>query len=280
MQKMIYMIDFLIKVCPYCGTGLKVEKGIKDDTLKLICPNRDCDGSNLKRIQKGIEQLKIKSIGPAIIEKLVKCGVNSSLDLFNPNIINRENLINSGYFSDGKTLENIIENISKIKSLNIDDAILSLQIMIPKDDDSGYISIGQSLSIEIGKYISEVPYNFEGLSIQIREEIQNSESELYKSILNYLNEFENLGIKIVYFEKNIKPIEIKKLDKKVAFQDEPTVLNLSKDDILSKLNWTEVELNDGCDLLLIENECGDLYEKAKSLNIKTITFKKLKLLYL
>jgi NAD-dependent DNA ligase len=272
--------SFLIKTCPVCDTKLTVEKGQKDGVIKLICPNKLCDGSAIKKLQKGIEILEIKGLGPANIEKIYNAGITSSIDLFNPEIFNEENLLKSGEFQEGKTLSNLLESVFSIKEIDINKAIYSLQIMVPKEDETGYISIGRSLSLEIGKLFSGVKYDFEGLSIQVREEIIDTNSELYLSIYDSLKQFENFGIKIKYFEKIVKPKEVKKLTKKVHFQDEPTSLSMTKDELLEKLSWSETTLEDS-DMLVVEDETkGDLINIAKEQNIKITTYKKIKLLYL
>lgn len=271
--------SFLIKVCPACNTSLKVKKGQKDDVMKLVCPNKNCEGSNLKKLQKGLQIFNIKGIGPKMVEKLVSAGVTSSLDLFNPQIIDYDKLINSGHFSEGSTLDNLLENIEKVKEIPVDKAILSLQIMVPKEDSKGTISIGKSLSLEIGKMISGVPYDFEKLSIQVREEISDTTSELYNSIINTLKDFENFGIKIKYFDKIQKVVEIKKVLKKVCFQDDPTSIGMTKAEFLKKLNWNEVKLKDA-DNLVVEKPVGSLVDEAKNANIKILTYKQIKLLFL
>ena len=272
--------SFLITNCPVCDTKLTVEKGQKDGVIKLICPNKLCDGSAIKKLQKGIEILEIKGLGPANIEKIYNAGITSSIDLFNPEIFNEENLLKSSEFQEGKTLSNLLESVSSIKEIDVNKAIYSLQIMVPKDDDTGYISIGRSLSLEIGKLLSDVKYDFDGLSIQVREEIVDKNSELYLYITDSLKQFEKFGVKIKYFEKVVKTKEVKKLTKKVHFQDDPISLSMTKEQLLEKLSWSETTLEDS-DMLIVEDETkGDLVKIAKEKNIKITTYKKIKLLYL
>lgn len=271
---------FLIKVCPVCGSKLTVERGQKDGVIKLVCPNKLCDGSAIKKLQKGIEALEIKGLGPANVEKLYNAGIESSLDLFDPEIFNEENLLKSGEFQDGKTLTNLLESVGSVKEIPVNKAIYSLQIMVPKEGESGYISIGKSLSLEIGKLYSGVKYDFEGLSKQVREEIADAGSELSLLIYDSLKKFEQFGIKIKYFEKVVKQKEIKKLSKKVHFQDEPTSLGMTKEQLLENLSWTETSLEES-DVLIVEDETkGDLVKIASEKNIKIMTYKKIKLLYL
>ena len=69
--------NFFPTVCPSCGTPLVIERGDSVDTLKLMCKNDECEGSLLKKLQKGIMALEIKGLGPAIIEDLMNADLDS-----------------------------------------------------------------------------------------------------------------------------------------------------------------------------------------------------------
>jgi hypothetical protein len=87
------MKELFPRKCPACNQPLVIEVGEKSDTLKLMCKNKKCSGSLLKRLQKGIIALEIRGLGPKVIENLMGAGINSSLDLFDAEIFNEQNLI-------------------------------------------------------------------------------------------------------------------------------------------------------------------------------------------
>lgn len=264
------MKSIIPKNCPSCGYKLTIEKGDRDDILKLMCKNPDCSGSALKKLQKGIIALEIKGLGPKIIEKLLNAGITSSIDLFDPDKFNEEKLIASGEFQKGRALEKIIESVKSTKTISIDKAILSLQLD----------KIGKAFSEKIGRKLSGLPTDFSGLDIDVREELNDENSELNKIIKESIEKFEKFGVKIKYFEENtIKNNNEKKITKKVAVENNTTQ---EIKDIISKLNWdiVPVETKD-CDFIIV-NEKNNIenYEYLKQLGIKIMTIKQIKLLFM
>jgi hypothetical protein len=271
------MIKNLIPTnCPNCNTSLEIQEGKGDDVFKLVCPNEKCSGSLIKKLQKGFKVLEIKHIGPATIEKLNKVGVQNCVDLFDKSIINEESMIKSGVFKKGRQLEIILDSISSFNELNIDKAIHSLQIDINKDEGDGVIPIGKSLSLQIGKMISNVPYDFTGLSKQIREDFNDLEdSLLFDYIITNLKKYDDNGVKIINEKVASKPKQVKKISKKFAYE--------TKEDIkpLTDLGWVEVEIKDA-DIFVVDekDQVSEKVDEAKNNGIKILTYKQVKLIFL
>lgn len=271
--------NFFPKICPACGSKLVIEYGKTSDIIKLMCKNDACEGKSLKRLQKGIIQLEIRGLGPKIIEKLFDAGINSSVDLFNPTKFNEEILIKSGEFKKGRALEKIIDEVSKVKEIPINKAILSLQLQVKKENGDGEISIGKSLSEQIGKLLSGVDYDFTGLSRQVRDEINNHDSWLYKTISNSIKSFEENGIKIIrYSDKPKTVVKTKRAVKKIDFTNESS-LDISNEEIVEELGWEKVECP-GCDFLVTDETEHPKIKTAKDNGIKVLTYRKFKLLFL
>lgn len=275
---------FFPEYCPSCGVKLEIRQGKKDDVIKLMCVNPNCSGVSLRKLQKGIALLEIRNLGPSTIEKLQKAGINNVVDLFDSTIFNEENLCRSPEFKRGRSLEKIIQAVSEVKEIPINKAIASMQITVPKEDEEGQISIGKSLSEQIGRMLSGVPYDFTSLSSQIRENVEGKTSEnstILADINNKLSQFEEAGIKIKKYEvKEVDPANFKKVEKKVYFVDDST-LELSNDEILAELNWEETEL-ENADFVIVSDKKLDHPDliKAKENVIPIKTFKVIKLLYL
>lgn len=261
------MKSFIPKICPSCQTSLVIEKGDKDDILKLMCKNPECSGSALKKLQKGIIALEIKGLGPKIIEKLLNVGITSSIDLFNPDKFNEENLIKSGEFKKGRALEKIIESVKSTKTIPIHKAILSLQLD----------KIGKTFSEKIGQKLSGLPYDFSGLDIEIREQIEDENSELNKIIKESLDIFKQSGVEIQYFEKK-KVVDKKKITKKVAIEQKVTQ---EIKDIITKLDWEIVPVSSKeCDFLIVEDKNNiENFDFIKQTGVKIMTIKQIKLLF-
>jgi len=260
------MKPLLPTICPACETPLTIEFGKKEDVIKLVCPNKECSGTALKKLQKGIIALDINSLGPKVIEKLSLAGITSSIDLFDKSKFNVDYLCSTGYFCKGRALDKIIEAVSKVKEIPIQKAILSLQL---KD-------IGKTFSEKIGMLMSGIEPDYSGLQLNIREELSNKESNLYKTISDSIKKFEENDIKIIRYEvKKTEPIEIKKIKKTVASTIDIT-------ELISKLDWELVDVNDtNCQILVVsdKNEINEKVEYAKSNGIKIMTIKQIELVF-
>jgi len=208
-------------ICPECHEPLIIEVG-KSDTIKLMCKNPNCVGTQLKRLQKGITSLEINGLGPAVIEKLLKSNIEHSYDLFNPDIFNESNLIASGEFKKGRALTNIIEAVKEVKEIPIEKAILSLQLP----------DIGKTYSEKIGQIISGMNPDLTGLLLSVREQLENKEVGIFKEINDTLDLFKTFGINIKYYEKKKTVVtEIKKVSKRVSVSD-PSII-----DEIKSLGW-------------------------------------------
>ncbi|NPV12973.1 MAG: hypothetical protein HPY57_14500 [Ignavibacteria bacterium] len=266
------MIKSLLPIyCPACGFKLTIEKGDKDDILKLMCKNPNCFGSALKKLQKGIIALEIKALGPKIIEKLFNAGIISSIDLFNPDKFNEKVLIESGEFQKGRALEKIITSVKSTKSIPIHKAILSLQLD----------KIGRTFSEKIAQKLSGLPYDFSGLELDIREKLEDENSELNKIIKESLEMFKKYGVEIKYMEspKLVSVSDIKKITKKVAIEQKATQ---EIKDIIAKLDWEIVPVcAEGCDFLIVEDKNNiENFDLIKQIGVKIMTIKQIKLLFL
>lgn len=265
------MKKFFPEYCPECGEKLVIEIGKTGDVIKLKCINVDCTGTFLKKLQKGIISLDIPGIKDATIEKLSNAGVKSVFDIFDSNIINKNHLVKDDMFVDGRALEKILVAIKGVREISIDKIILSLQL---KD-------IGKTISREAGKMLSGIEYNFKGLNREACAKLLDENSEERKKIKDYIETLEKNGIKIIYNEKIIKNVEIKKINKKVSFDCDLSIIGFTKEQLLNQLLWEEIE-TEKCDLLIV-NDKEQNTEKtkiAKDNAIKIITVKQLKLLFL
>jgi NAD-dependent DNA ligase len=270
------MKKFFPTICPECNKPLSIETGKKDDVIKLVCTNKNCVGTILKKLQKGIIALEIRGLGPKVIEKLLNAGINHSYDLFDKEIFNEENLIASGEFKKGRALEKIINSVNSIKEIPIQKAILSLQI-----DD-----IGKTFSEKIGMIVSGLDTDLTGLLISVREALENKETGLYKDILDSIEKFEKNGVTIKRIEKpkKVEQKEVKKVTKCVAvdlYADRNTPQPIL--DAVEKLGWEIVVMCDGrCSFLIVEDKNADTHEIrwAKEHGLKIMSLKQINLLFL
>jgi len=265
---------FIPTHCPACSEPLSIDRGKKEDVIKLVCTNPNCIGTQLKRLQKGIVALEIRGIGPSTIEKLLTAGITISYDLFDSTKFSESILISSGEFQKGRALTKLIDAVKSTTEIQINKAILSLQIE----------NIGKTFSEKIGQKLSGLDADFSSLMLDIREKLDDKYSLLNKEILDAIQKFEEFGVEIVRYEipKKIDPNKIKKINKVISFtgfksEEEESFKNIVED----KLEWS-VEQTD-YQLLIVPDKkklSNDDVENAKTNNIKIMTWKQVKLVFL
>jgi DNA ligase (NAD+) len=133
--------------CPACGTKPEIEG------IHMFCPNDECEGKLFKKFLVGIRCLKLEKFGTVTCKTIYDSGYKSVVDIFNPSKFNKENLIATGNFKDGKTLDSLLAEIEKVKILPLFRAILSL----------GFDGVGMTAAKQLARLISDQTYSFSGL---------------------------------------------------------------------------------------------------------------------
>jgi len=262
-------MNFIPTHCPACDSLLTIDTGKKEDVIKLMCTNPNCIGTQLKKLQKGIIALEIRGLGPSTIEKLLSAGITKSYDLFDKNICNEEILIQSGEFKKGRALTKILDAIDNVKEITVNKAILSLQLE----------NIGKTFSEKIGEKLSGLTPDYTSLMLDVRDNLDDPKSELNFEIKESLAKFEEYGVRIKYIEKKEKKeVKIKKINKKVQFSGFDDIEEM-KNIVETQLSW---EVTDDFQMLIVENKksSDSLIEKANANNIKIMTWKQIKMLFL
>lgn len=262
-------MNFIPTHCPACNKSLSIDTGKKEDVIKLMCTNPNCIGTQLKKLQKGIAALEIRGLGPSTIEKLLSAGITKSYDLFNKDICNEKELIKSGEFKKGRALYKILDAIRNTTEIEVAKAILSLQLE----------NIGKTFSEKIAEKLSGMTPDYTSLMLDVREQLNDPDSDLNTEINESLAKFEEFGVTIKYIEQKVKKeIKIKKINKKVQFSGFDDISEM-KNIVERELSW---EVTDDFQLLIVKDkkETDDLTEKAKTNNIKIMTWKQINLLFL
>ena len=170
--------------CPECQSPTRI------DGIHLLCTNDDCSGRKYDNIEYGIRAFGIKTIGPATIKDLYKCGIKSIFDYFNKAKFNKIEILKYGIFKDGKELDNIISTIQNFNNPQLWQVIQSL----------GITDLGETMSKQLAKYYSKVSYDFKGLQKNIIEAFTNKNSNEFKKLMIFLTILNDNGINVV-FEK-------------------------------------------------------------------------------
>ena len=109
------------RVCPSCNHETDV------DGIHIWCHNIECEDQVISRINAALQIFKIENVGGATIKKLYDSGFKSIKDYFGPNF-NREYLISTGNFKDGRALDIILENVKGLKETTIARVIMACGI--------------------------------------------------------------------------------------------------------------------------------------------------------
>ena len=150
--------------CPHCGSPLVVED------VHLLCKNDDCVGIKRALYSQSIGQLSLFGIGSSMIRDLWESGFTNPIDLLNPTKFNKAEVLKRGIISDGKTLDNLFNEIGKVKELSLRKIIMML----------GFRGMGTSTSKQIANKIAGVPYDFSGLQKSIVEGFDSGEPKRIK----------------------------------------------------------------------------------------------------
>jgi DNA ligase (NAD+) len=247
--------------CPVCNIKLEISES--KIARQLYCPNEDCAGKGLMKLAQGIKILGIERIGPAAAEDLYNAGIKSVVDLFNPDKFNKGELIESGLFKRGRALDIILDGVYDLKEVNLADVINSLK----------FTDSGSSISKEVAKYMSQVPYDFKGLNKSVVEKLITVDTLENNRLHELINTLHKAGIKvnfeieeaitegIQYFEMTGSPKPF------FSTKEEFTQFAFNK-------NFKNSKLTSDCKYLLTDSYSSSSSKmgKAKKLGVEIISY--------
>jgi len=254
MQKELIQFE-LPEVCPYCGTKLQF------DGTHLVCTNDECEGKKLYKFIDGVNLLKIKGIGPAMIEDWFKIGFESPFDLLDTDFelqLNSMKLFHKQPMT--KNEEKAIFALSLIKSLNLYTVIMMM----------GYKNVGKSSAIQIAKKYAGCKYDFTGLEKEVVSgwgEDEEKGKELEK-ILQFFSF--NTKVEIIFPED--EPEDVKGLE----FTGSPKPLFATKsefEDYIKKFGFKHTPLKDA--VMLVTDSYSSTSSKmatAKKKGVEIVTY--------
>jgi DNA ligase (NAD+) len=165
--------------CPVCGT----KPEIKD--IHMFCPNDECEGKLFKKFLVAVRIMKMEKFGSVTCKTIYDIGYKTIIDIFDPLKFNKENLIASGKFKPGKTLDSLLGEIEKIKSVPLFKVIVSL----------GFDKTGQTASKQLAKMMAGLPYSYSGLEKLAVTGFEIGEPKRIK-VESFITALKNRGIEI------------------------------------------------------------------------------------
>ena len=179
--------------CPFCNSELNYT----DDLTHIYCSNKKCPEMMIKKFYKGIQILKLRNIGPAMVKRLYEAGIESLIELFNKNLT-PETLIKNGDFKEGRELERLFESINSIKSIEYSDLLRAEQIE----------GVGSSISKMITRYYLGAQYKFSGFDKSVIKELTENKEKYFTQLIKKWTETTNIEIKFPNYDNEEEKIKV------------------------------------------------------------------------
>lgn len=177
-----------ITECPICGS--KLETRNNDGVLTLVCPNENCEGKLLNKLDHfcGKKGLDIKGLSKATLEKLMNWGwIESIEDIFELHKYRQEWIKKEGF--GVKSVDNILAAIEASKKVELFQFISSLGIPLIG------LSVAKDLAWIYGSYETfrkdiDKKYNFSelpGFGYEKTQALLNFDYHSADVVYSYLN---------------------------------------------------------------------------------------------
>ena len=146
--------------CPSCGTKVRM------DDLHLWCDNRECYSRVVAQLISGVKVFKIENIGLSTVERFYEAGFRKITQLFDRSIFNKESLLDSKLFKEGRQLEIILDAMHGLKEVTLTQVILACQ----------YDQIGGAAAEKLALHLSGHEADFSGLNRSALSNVINDHS--------------------------------------------------------------------------------------------------------
>lgn len=239
--------DFIVPShCSFCKTELK------NDDVRLYCPNKDCSGSKFKRLEYFSKALGIDDLSEKRL-KAMKNFVKNEIDLFS---LKKEDLLTLDLFQE-KLSDKIIKNINKAKKTTIFKFLDALSFEL------GSNHVTKLLLKEGVKSIDDL-MNLKEIKIKgVKEKRETAYLNSLKENKDLIYKLIDVGFEISFPVDSLKFVITGKLSK-----PRKELENLIKDN--GHMVSSSVS-NDTSYLVCNEKSSSSKYKKAEKLNINIIT---------
>ena len=259
----------MIENCPICNTKLVKPEGKVDH----YCPNKECPARKVESLIHfaSKEGMNIDGLGIEIIEDFYNFGYLTNFEDFYKLKDHKEKLKELEGFGE-KSINKILDNIEKSKNNNLDRLLFSL----------GINGIGKKKAKELSYYFKNID-NLINASVEDINNIDEFGKILSLNIYNYFNDNIEIINSLKKYNVNMKDLSIKKEHEfftNKTFVITGTFDNYTRDELTELIEeyggrvLSSVSKN--LDYLLLGDDPGSKYTKAKELNITIIKEEKIK----
>ncbi|MDD4989762.1 MAG: NAD-dependent DNA ligase LigA [Candidatus Pacebacteria bacterium] len=264
------------KDCPVCGSGLIK----KTEDVIWKCPNLKCKARQRRYFYYFVSRpaFNIEGLGPQIINQLLDSGlISDPADLFS---LTETDLLNLERFAQ-KSANNLIRAIQSKKQISLSRFIYALGISGVGEETSALIA--QKLKIKNEKLkIKEVLDYYQTISLEEWQEVQDIGPVVAKCLYNWLHEKQNIlfleklgKAEIVITNEKLK-IKNEKLRGKIFVLTgtlETMAREITKERIRELGGDVSESISKDTDYVVVGENPGSKYDKAKELGVKTLTEK-------
>ena len=252
--------------CPVCGGSAIRRPG----EAAHKCLNKKCPAVRREQLYHFVSKkaLDIDGLGPRTLDQLVDSGlIKDAADLYK---LKKEDLLQLERFAD-KSAQNTIEAIESKKKIPLDRFIFAM----------GIPHVGSETAYSLGMHFGTLE-QLKVATLSELQKIQDIGDVVAESIYGWfqngytcrlLKKFEDIGVKIINQEKLQKSSKLK--DKTFVFTG--SLENISREEAENLVRQhggdPSSSISSQTDFVVLGEEPGSKYEKAKKLGIKTLTEK-------
>lgn len=256
------------KKCPVCGT--KVVKS--SDEVAVRCPNKYCPARLKWRIRyfASRDAMDIDHLGEQTIDKLLDAGlIDNIADLYS---LKKEEILKLDGFKE-KSAQNLLESIEKSKKQDLSRFIYGLGIRHVGKYAAQLLASKYSSIDELSKASEEELKEIDGLGDKSAESIVTFFAT--EENQNLIKRLKDIGVKTKQEKKGDLPLQ----GKKFVFTGSISISRSEASDLVkNKGGIVTPSVNKNIDYVVVGDNPGSKYEKAKKLNLQIINeeeFKKL-----
>jgi DNA ligase (NAD+) len=170
--------------CPSCKQETEI------DGIHIWCHNEECESQVISRINSALQIFKIEYVGAAAIRKLYEVGFKSIHDYFGPNF-NKEYLISTGNFKEGRALEIILDNVNSVKEATLGQIIMAC----------GIKNLGWAAAKQLEIHFNGKEADWKGLNRSVISKMIEDTRER-QSFYDLLNLMKSKGVSVTSSESN------------------------------------------------------------------------------
>lgn len=199
--------------CPSCSSTLH------RDEKHIECRNELCEAQLKRRFGSCMPVLGYQWFGGSIMEAFWNAGFRTTVDFFNPEKMNKDYLISTGFFQSGRLMDRLFDEMKKIKEIDFWKLIVSFKLK----------GIGKTASKEIAKLLSGKEYSFKSLERAPLEKFLVEDYIGKKLVLDLLRLVEAAGITVTFPSDAGIKIEFTGSPKSAGFASKEEFLNAIKE---------------------------------------------------